>query len=241
MSGEDRSDACALVRRLLLQAQAKSADFASHLHPHWVNAAWQRVGLDVGLHAARIPGERHGRLLFTAYGLGWPSLADLRRRNHRICILERRSILRLLAVCALVPRRDGVRRSIARDVRRSLVDNIGEPAYEMLLRSPTSGQPDMPALDAADIELEALATAGYAALCVPGAWLCREALAITRLSLPPETAAPSPSDDAARTASDVIEHLQDYFPEHAWLFGSDMDRALSASKTASCEPLTSPA
>jgi len=235
------SDA-ALVGRLLREAGAKAAAFAQHLHPHWLNAVWQITGLEPARHAAAIAPRRHGALLLSAYGLKWPGLDDFGRRAHRICVLGRRPTLQLLALRALLPRRDSVRRSVGREVRSALVEHLGEAAYARLLDTPRRGVSNGPALEAADLDLERLAVHGYRALCAQGAWQCRSALAITRLSLPPmpDTDACTASDDGAAPdeSGEVIEHLQDYFPELAWLFGSDMDRALSASKMASCAPPT---
>jgi hypothetical protein len=227
--------AAALLQRLLQAADAKAADVAELCHPAWVDAAWRHLGLDAG-QARRVPQRRHAALLAEVYGLGWPALADLQTPAHRLALLGRRQIVRVLAIFTLHARRDSVRRSIGRDVRRLLVEGIGEPAYQHLLNGQAQALPSIQPLAAHELDLERLAAAGYRALCTQGAWRCRKSLAITRLSLAP-TALDGAGDPAGTKtrirstgsgADGVFDRLPDYFPEHAWLFGSDMGRALSA-------------
>lgn len=223
----------ALLRRLLQAADAKAADLASHLHPDWVKAAWQHAGALAARQARRVPPQRQSALLAQIYGLRWPALADLQAPAHRLALLSRAPLLRVLATCALYPRRERVRRSIGRDVRHALLDAIGETAYRQLLDSPAPGLANPQPLSARDLDPERLAAAGYRALCAQGAWTCRSALALTRMSLAPDVldnagAAPSSTSRDAGGADAALQRLPDFFPELAWLFGSDMDRALSA-------------
>lgn len=235
MTSTAAAAAADLLQRLLRAADAKAADVSELCHPAWVDAAWRHVGLDAG-QAHRVPQRRHAALLAEVYGLGWPALADLHAPAHRLALLGRRQILRVLATCTLHARRDSVRRSIGRDVRRLLVEGIGEPAYQQLLNGQTQALPSIQPLAARELDLERLAAAGYRALCAQGAWRCRKSLAITRLSLAPAALDGAGATDATKTrtrstgpsADEVFDRLPDYFPEHAWLFGSDMDRALSA-------------
>lgn len=226
--------AAALLHRLLQAADAKAADLAAHFHPAWIEAAWRHVGAPAARHAQRVAPQRGSALLAEVYGLQWPALADLRPPAHRLALLGRVQILRVLAACALHARRDSVRRSIGRDVRRLVVDHIGEPAYQQLLASPAQGVAAVQPLNVPELDLDRLAGAGYHALCEQGAWQCRRSLALTRVSLAPaalEARRPRTASSAAPVRVDengVLARLPDYFPEHTWLFGSDMDRALSA-------------
>lgn len=225
----------ALLQRLLQAADAKAADLAAHFHPAWIEAAWRHVGAAAARHAQRVAPSRRAALLAQVYGLQWPLLADLRLPAHRLALLSRPQILRVLAACALHGQRDSVRRSIARDVRSRVIQHIGEPAYRQLLASPAQGATATRPLGAPELDLDRLAGAGYHALCAQGAWQCRSALALTRMSLAPAALevpqevrpghAPPPAGMDTHT---VLARLPDYFPEHTWLFGSDMDRALSA-------------
>jgi hypothetical protein len=224
----------ALLQRLLRAADAKAAHLAAHVHPAWIEAAWRHVGAPAARHAQRVAPSRRATLLAEVYGLQWPTLADLRHPAHRLALLARPQILRVLAACALHGQRDSVRRSIARDVRSRVIQHIGEPAYQQLLASPAQGAAAITPLSALELDLDRLAAAGYHALCTQGAWQCRSALALTRMSLAPaaleagQGRTPPAAAPAGMDAHTVLTRLPDYFPEHTWLFGSDMDRALSA-------------
>jgi hypothetical protein len=236
MSPSAATDAADLLRRLLRQADTKAADLVLHLHPDWVAAAWQHAGPAAARQAPRVPRPRQSALLAQVYGLQWPALADLHPAAHRLALVERPQIVRALATAALFARRERVRRSIGRDVRRVLVDCVGDTAYRQMLGSPAQGPGcNQQPLAVTDLDPDRLAVAGYRALCAQGAWTCRRALAITRLTLAP-AALDSAQQHAHRTsrsaeaadAMGVLHRLPDFFPELAWLFGSDMDRALSA-------------
>jgi len=210
---------------------AKAADLAAHVHPAWIEAAWRHAGAAAARHAQRVAPPRLAALLAELYGLQWPLLADLHVPAHRLALLNRPQVLRVLAACALHAQRDSVRRSIGRDVRSLLIRHIGAPAYQQLLTGPAQGAAAARPLSAPELDLDRLAGAGYHALCSQGAWQCRSALALTRLSLAPAVLEVRQGDTPPPAGMDthtVLARLPDYFPEHTWLFGSDMDRALSA-------------
>lgn len=227
-----------LLRHLLATARAKSADIAAQLHPAWVQAAWQRIGFETPPPAAA--GERGASALAGVYGLRWASLAGFQHRAHRIALLPREQVLRVLGAVALHAERERVRRCIGRGARQALIERIGEAAYNELLAAPRiNGNPAAGALSAAELDPERLAAAGYARLSERREWHCKHTLAWVRLALAPGStqadpafAFPSTSSSAAPSASppgdSMMARLPHYFPEHAWLFGSPMDRALSA-------------
>ena len=235
-----------LLRHLLATARAKSADIAAQLHPAWVQAAWQRVGFETPPPAAA--GERGASALAGVYGLRWAPLAGFQHRAHRIALLPRDQVLRVLAAVALHAERERVRRCIGRGARQAVIERIGEAAYTELLAAPrvtdnaAAGAADNAAagaLSAAELDPERLAAAGYARLSERREWHCKHTLAWVRLALAPGStqadpafAFPSTSSSAAPSASppgdSMMARLPHYFPEHAWLFGSHMDRALSA-------------
>jgi hypothetical protein len=234
MEAAAESATAARLQRLLEAVNAKSAELVSHLHPAWVDAAWKHAGPAAAQQARHVPPRRQSALLAELYDLRWPALGDLAPRAHRLVVLGRHQILQILALCALYPRRERVRRSIGRDVHRLLAEQLGETAYRQLLDSPSLGGASQRPLVVQDLDPERMASAGYRALCTEGAWTCRSALALTRMSLSPsalnaaERAAATKSPARLVGTENVLDRLPDFFPEHTWLFGSDMDRALSA-------------
>jgi hypothetical protein len=244
------------LAQLLRALDAKAGGLAEHLHPARVDAVWQRLGAELAACRPRLAPARHASLLAQACGLRWPTLPEWRPPAHRVALLGRVPLLRALATCALHARRDDVRRSVGRAVRSRLLQEIGETAYRRLLAVPTPGLAPGRTLEAEDVDLERLATTGYRLLQAEGAWQSRRVQALVRLSLAPDPVdsrdstdapdfpdspdAPDASDEPVRTPAPgmrlpaehgavlVLEQLPHYFPEFAWLFGSDLDRALSA-------------
>jgi len=227
------------VRRLLDAIDRKSASLAADLHPAWIDAAWARLGPRAGVWAARVPPRRHSALLAKAYSLDWPSLAVFSEPAHRIALLDRSRMLRVLATCALDGRRDSVRRSVGRVVRHLLIEGIGESAYEKVLDSPARGMHVADPLGAFEVGQDRLAVEGFRALCAQAAWRNQSLITVVRLSLAPSALGEHlqvnerPNGSAVKSVDRMIDRLHEYFPELAWLFGSDMDRALSALRTES--------
>lgn len=216
-----------LLRHLMATARAKSDDLAAQLHPAWVQAAWRRIGFESVPAAAA--GPRCNAALAAVYGLRWASLAALRHRADRMALLPREQLLRVLAAIGLHAERERVRRSIGRAPRLAIIERIGEPAYDELLAAPAGPSTAATPLSTAELNLERLATAGCARLGERREWHCRESLAWVHLALPPgRTPAPSSPSATVHDTESPLARLPHYFPEHAWLFGSPMDRALSA-------------
>jgi Bacterial type III secretion protein (HrpB4) len=235
MSGRDPADASAqslLLRRLLDAAGHKSAHLATQLHPAWLEAAWPE---DWPVAPSSAWGERATRrtslLLAQVYGVRWPGLVSLRARAHRIVLLAREPLLRVLAAAALYGRSGDVRRCVGRQARDALIALVGEPAYAALLQAPDAGAAVRP-IEAADLRPEACAAQGYQLLLACGQWHCRDASLIARLTLPPgagrEAAAQRDTAPSPLQWSGLFGRFDAFFPEQAWMFGSDMDRALSA-------------
>jgi hypothetical protein len=230
---ESRSESRRLLRQLLALAGHKRAALAHEVHPAWFDALWKAAGWTSPVPLRARPSRVVG-LLADAYGVRWPSMASMRQGIHRIALLNRRDVLRSLAVCALSARPDSLRVSIGREVRERLVASLGMDAYGVLTDA-ASPVGDATALAPDDLDLDTLAASGYRMLCLSGAWQCPDTLKLARILLAPDAvpaATPSVSEHAgaARAASAALR-LHDFFPEFAWLFGSDMDRALSASTT----------
>lgn len=229
------------LRRLLRAVDCKSARLVSDLHPEWIDAAWARLGPRASTWAAQILPGRHSVLLARAYGIRWPTLGAFREPVNRIALLDRGQLLRVLAVCALDGRSNSVRRSVGRAVRHLLIEGIGESAYKKVHDSPAPGTQVACPLGPSEVGREQMAADGFRALCAQAAWRDRSLLTLVRLSLAPAATREhllldAPDESPRPVAGNrTIDRLHDYFPELSWLFGSDMDRALSASTTASSE------
>ena len=225
-------DGAGLVRRLLRAALAKSADVPAQLHPAWVQMASQRAGI-VAPAGAAVPGW--SAALASVYGLQWTSLVRFRHAPHRIALLPRDDLLRVLAAVALHVERERVRHSIGRGLRAAMIERVGDVAYAGIVAASVAGDGrSAGGLTMAELQPEALAARGYAALRDHGHWRSNSILAWIRLALAPAPshAAPASAGAHASDTASALQRLSLYFPEHAWLFGSPMDRALSASTTA---------
>lgn len=244
----------------LVQALAtRQSQLHDDLHPAWSDAAWQRLSAQSNAHwnapggaaelARHLSPRRRSHLLAQALGLRWPPLPVLSDRSHRLALLPRPALLRVLAACALQGRRESIRRAIGRVVRELLIEGIGAQAYQAVLNTQTAAPQmavnasvtDTDPLQISELDQEQLAVQGFRQLCAAGGLPNPRLRQIVGLSLHPDALRGAPSAEAIFSSSPlaVLDHLPDYFPEFAWLFGSDMDRALWASSTASCAGPTS--
>ncbi len=230
MKTEDR---LALLHRICTSLDQKSIRFVAQVDPGWLamlHPQWFSLSED---EAAARQTSRVSQALFKLYGLQWPSLAELKKRIHRMVLLDRPAILQVFALAALYVQRAQVRRCIGKQARNAFVAVVGAPAYQALLEGDEPVAPAAAPMASADIQLDTLAVAGYRAMCSNGLWDSRRALALARLSLAPgdldndETQPPSASRRRRGELDGFEDRLPEYLPELAWLFGSKMDRALS--------------
>jgi Bacterial type III secretion protein (HrpB4) len=213
----------ALVERLFAAARSKTANVAAQVHPEWILGLCKGLGLGRG---ESVPGKALDEALQGTFMLRWPSLSQLTRSAHRISLLARPDLSRVLAAVALHAARDGVRRSLNKSHRSQWITAIGEDAYLRLLRLPPRGH------QLAEVRLHKLshgyAIEGQALLGAAGHWRNRDCAAWIRYAIPPPSVPGQPSVDVGRLDPAIFAHLPLLFPEHAWLFGSDMERTLSA-------------
>lgn len=229
MDAELDTEAVLLVRSLLSAARAKSAALTDQLHPAWLQAAWERVGLPGTPAQSEAAARRTAPLLANVYGLRFDSIGQFAHRAHRIAVLPRSEMIRVLSAIALHADRERVRRSIGRGVRASIVGLIGEAAYAALLEAPPFKGAVTVALNFDALQPDQLASQGYAALRAQRAWHSKQILAWVRMALPPDGAEKNTARSSASIDTDpVLDRLPTFFPEHSWLFGSPMDRALLA-------------
>jgi len=225
----DSDDAVTLVRRLVKAAAAKSASVADQLHPAWVQAAWQRIGFAGKPTFSPASMERCSPALASVYGLRFESLARFANRAHRIALLPRKEMMRVLAAIALHANREQVRMCISRNLRAAMVGSVGAEAYAALLEAPPRPGGDAAGpIDADSVHPDRLALDGYTVLSENRAWRCKSTLAWVQLALPPVAIPPASSSSRGAPDPDpVLDRMPHFFPEHSWLFGSPMDQALS--------------
>ncbi len=228
------TDRLALLHRICTSLDQKSIRFAAQVDPGWLamlHPQWFSLSEDD--EAAGRQMSRVSQALFKLYGLQWPSLAELKRRIHRLVLLDRPAILQVFALAALYVRRAQVRRCIGKQARNAFVAVVGAPAYQALLEGDEPVGAATAPMASTDIQLDSLAVAGYRAMCSNGLWDSRCALALARLSLAPgdldddDTQPPNSSKRRRGELDGFEDRLPEYLPELAWLFGSKMDRALS--------------
>jgi len=216
------------VQQLLDAVRRRTAELPGDLHPAWLEQGLRRLGLPADTANSR----RCAAALAALYHLQWPTLDRFRTRAHRITLLPRAEMLRVLAVIALHGQRERVRLSIGPGLRALIVERVGEDAWRALLESPSLRTGSAKPLSAAELDADQLAWSGVRQLVGAGAWTSRRLMQRMRLSLAPTQGAATVAAPTPRAQPDVVARLSTYFPEHAWLFGSPMDLALSASTTA---------
>ena len=232
----------ASLERLFAGVADKSARLVFNIDHAWVDRAGHGL---VG--AAAGPRDAHAdRLVSSAlqavYGVRWPSLGALMQRVHRLAVLPLVEVLRVLQAVALYERRGDVRRCIGRSARVGLIDRVGQPAFDAIVATPGADASAPGETGLAVTPPAVLARGGYEALAAHGAWACPDSARLVSLCLPPNSpdeqvpagAALGPANPTLPAAglAGLIQRLDLLFPEHAWLFGCDMDKALSASPTA---------
>jgi Bacterial type III secretion protein (HrpB4) len=225
--------ATAPIGQLAQALNAKCRGLARHLHPGWL-AGLPHHGFAQTVTPVRQRGLLEASLALSAlYALKWPTLAMLRPRLHRATLLERTPLLRLLALAVLHARRFEVRRWVSRALRQQVCGLVGDTAYQVLIESPDNGGAGPIGAPPPHMELDALAQAGCQLIAREGLWRARPVLTLVQLALPPQPQQqPGSPLQAQRGALEGFEQrLDQYFPEFTWLFGCDMDRALSVSKT----------
>jgi len=228
-------DELSAMRSLLSAIDRTRTSMGGRTLRQWLRTPWARLGPQAVRGAARLPLRRHSALLARVYDLRWPALTAFREPAHRLSLLDRASLVKVLAACALDGRRDSVRRSVGRVVRELLIEGIGESAFEKVLQGPAPLMRAVEPMGATDADPERLAVEGFRLLCAQAAWRHPMLITIVRLSLPPAAQAGEPQSEGRPNGATqrMVDRLHEYFPELAWLFGSDMDRALSVSPTGS--------
>jgi Bacterial type III secretion protein (HrpB4) len=225
------------LEHLFASLAEKSARFMFNVDPARV------VHASRGLIGTGGPRDAHldglvSSALQAIYGVRWPGFGALVRRLHRLSVLPLADVLRILQAVALYERRSDVRRCIGRSARRTLIDRIGQPAFDMIVTTPGEITGSLGPVDIVNIPVTQLARSGFKTLEINNCWECPDSRHLVALCLPPdhvearrEPGACSKSVLPATELHGLIERLDLLFPEHAWLFGCDMDKTLLASPT----------
>ena len=226
------------LERLFSSVADKSARFVLNIDPGRVACVSQGlISVSSGPRSAYFD-EFASAALKAVYGVRWPSFGALVCRLHRLSVLPLVEVLRVLQVVALYERRGDVRRCIGRSVRTSLVDRVGKPAFDLIIDTPGAdvGLPSESSI--ASLTATLLARSGFEALEMHNCWECSDSRHLVALCLPPNEVdarcalgAFTRPELPATDLHVLIERLDLFFPEHAWLFGCDMDKTLSALPT----------
>ena len=226
------------LERLFSSMAEKSAHFVLNIDPGRVAFASQGlITVSNGPRSAYFD-EIASAALLGVYSVRWPSFGALVRRLHRLSVLPLVEVLRVLQVVALYKRRGDVRRCIGRSVRTCLVDRVGRPAFDLIIDTPGADVIPPGESNIASLSATLLARSGFEALEMHNCWECSDSRQLVALCLPLEYAdvrfAPSAfarPELPATALHGLIERLDLFFPEHAWLFGYDMDKTLLALPT----------
>jgi Bacterial type III secretion protein (HrpB4) len=226
----------ASLERLLTSIAEKSANFIFNIDPARVDRASRGLITTLGEPRSAYSDGLTSSALQIIYDVRWPGFGALVRRLHRLSALPLLDVLRVLQAVALYERRSDVRRCVGRDARSSLIDRIGLPAFDMIVATPGANAGPQSELNIADMPVALLARGGFQALEMHNCWECADSRHLVALCLPFDELVsrrvPSAFAKSALPATDLhglIERLDLFFPEHAWLFGCDMDKTLSVS------------
>ncbi len=230
-AGADEA-ASSLLARLFDAAAQKANDFVVHLHPTWVDVAWPGALSWVASATDSLTRQDAGLALQAAYNVQWPGLQMLAKRTNRVALLPRPAVLQVLCITAMYVCRSQARRSVGRSSREKMVELVGEDALAAILAVPGT---DVAAAEAPPLLVtptDALAGWAFGLLGRHGWWSCPHARTLIGLSLSPaavgRAAVPVNPPRGEPALAALPDRLLSYLPEYAWLFGSDMDRALSA-------------
>ncbi|MFN3493025.1 MAG: SctK family type III secretion system sorting platform protein [Hydrogenophaga sp.] len=218
-----------LVRRLIDAFRDRSARFVRHLHPDWIQAALPGWAASLPRWCGRDNEGQLSLLLAQTYEVQWPTLQVLSGRWHRLALMPRPVSTQALAFVSLYVHRAAIRRCVDKASRQKLVNMVGAPAMAVLIRSVESDSRPVPQ-DLEILQADQRVAEGFRLLHRTGHWSCKRSSKLLRLTLPKDM--PEPKDPAgplvsAQELDGVFDLLSDCFPEQSWLFGSDMDRALS--------------
>jgi Bacterial type III secretion protein (HrpB4) len=220
------------LERLFDAVSQKSARFVLNIDPGWVDQAWQGLSARANAQQGEHPTRLTSSALQAVYGVRWPSLAALAHRVHRLAVLPLSQVLRVLQAMALYQRRGDVRRCIGRNARLALVATVGKAAFDVIVTTPGSDASHESEIGLDAVSLQELANSAFHTLESHGLWQCEDARRLVSLCLAPAAssfnAPPAVSVQPAAHFHRLIQQLDLLFPEHAWLFGCDMDKALSA-------------
>lgn len=208
--------AAALV--LAREAAVVFASLLERLHPTWAHA----IGIDLAL-----PGQRAvwAEVASVRFDLRWPDLSVARSALALLWLLPPAEVQRVCIARALFACREPLTRSVDGQVRRRARALVGALVYEALAASPAPRGEATPL--PADFESDSLGLTGWRLLDQATVWRDLRARRLVQLMLPLSgVTSPTPTPSAAEHDL-FVRLLPHFFPEHAWLFGSNPARCAS--------------
>jgi hypothetical protein len=220
--------ASGLASRLAVQVATVLSNLPQRVHPAWVAS--------LGFDAAFFSQGGHtvmNTVLQARFDLCWPDLSAADEPLELVGLLPPEQQRRLCAVRALYPFRGVLARSVDGAARRTARGLVGSETFDALLQLPERRREDraLPPLDP-----DGLASAGWALMGGPLRWADVRLRRLAELSLPPAAALARNAwgQDAGPATLAETEHagfmaaLTPLFPEHQWLFGSELASLRSA-------------
>jgi hypothetical protein len=214
----------AQASRLAAQAAQALQELPQRVHPAWIDT----LEVDPALLACAGPGLM-STVLQARFDLCWPDLSAASHARELAWLLPAGQLQRLCAARALYAFRGPLARSVDAASRRGARALLGTEAFDALLKLPEQRREEraLPPLEA-----DSIVVAGWGLLECQLPWRDARSRRLAELALPPAAslAGPVPGAGQAQAAEHVefvtaVKHL---FPEHQWLFGSELASLKSA-------------
>jgi hypothetical protein len=205
-------------------ARAAAEVFATlleRMHPAWAQA----MGLDQGKLAGAAPSALGSRAVWAEAVAARLDLSAAKEPLQLLWLLPPSQIRRVCSARMVFTCRGALARSVDAQARRSARALVGAAAFEALIAVPAQrsiGVSALAALEAGFTDID-----GFALLQAGSSWSDARAQRLVQLVLPPaQTVAEAPVRCDAEHAL-FSHHFPTIFPEHAWLFGSNLAHTTS--------------
>ena len=222
-----------LVGKLMQACRRKSLDAIQEVHPSRLHEVLEQVGLGAAWRG-ELETPAGQALVRHALSLHWPGLEAFAALHWRLALLPRRVLCQALAAIGLHADRARVRLTLSGTVRSALVSAVSERVYLLMLRERAPHRAGSGALSEAEAQADTLARKGLGVLVGAAAAGAPDVLnpwirsALPAAATQPTLLSPAPGEITALADFHILSH---YFPEYQWLFGSALEKTLSAAKT----------
>lgn len=214
----------ALAARLSEQAALALQDLPQRVHPLWVDL----LEVDPGVLASGGPRFMNA-VLQARFDLRWPDLSAASHALELTWLLPPAQVRQVCAARALYGFRGLLARTVDAATRRGARLLLGSEVFNALVQLPERRREERP-LPA--LEPEGIVVAGWGLLGSQLAWRDVRLRRLVELALPP--AATRARQALWRSREHAAEHaefvtaVKYLFPEHQWLFGSELASLKSA-------------